>query len=446
MSGLAEIVINLGYKVSGSDIKASDATQRLEKLGARIHIYHSEDNIEDPDLVVYTVAVKENNPELCKARTLGVPVIDRAALLGQLMKKYPFSVSISGTHGKTTTTSMTAMIMLEAALNPTVHIGGELASIGGNTRIGDGKYFLAEACEYYGSFLKLNPFIAVVLNIELDHVDYFRNIEHIRETFLSFASLVPSEGYVIGCADDSNTRWLLDNVNCNKITYGIEDENADWTAKEIIFDQRGCASFIVFKNRERMGTIDLNVPGIHNVSNSLAAICACFTLGCSMEAIREGLFKFTGTHRRFELKGSYNDIRVIDDYAHHPSEVKATLNAARNSGRRKVWCVFQPHTYTRTKFLLDDFAAAFSDADTVIVSDIYAAREADTGEIHASALADRIKSSGKHALYLDSFDAIAGYLEENASPGDLVITMGAGDIYKAGELFLKKLLERIEAC
>jgi UDP-N-acetylmuramate--alanine ligase len=437
MSGLAEILLSLGFKVSGSDMKASAATQKLEKLGAEVHSYHSGDNIENPDLVVYTVAVKDTNPEMVKARQLNIPVIDRAELLGQLMKKYPYSIAISGTHGKTTTTSMVSMIMLESGVDPTIHIGGELAAIGGNTRIGKEKYFITEACEYYGSFLKFNPYLGIILNIELDHVDYFRDLDHFKDTFYKFACLIPENGYVVGCADDANTMELLDRLSCNKVTYGVKAENADWTVKDINYDERGCASFILVKNGEELDTINLNVPGIHNVSNSLAAIAACHTLGCDIESIREGLFKFSGTRRRFELKGIADGIKVVDDYAHHPSEVTATLNAAKNGDYKRIWCVFQPHTYTRTRSLLGQFATAFAVADNIIVSDIYAAREADSGDIHSSMLAEKIAAEGKNATYINGFEEIAKHLENNALPGDLIITMGAGDIYRVGELFLK---------
>lgn len=437
MSGLAEILLNFGYKISGSDLKTSNITQKLEALGAKVYPCHSEDNIDNPDLVVYTAAVKGSNPELVKAKRLNIPTIDRAELLGQVMKKYPFSIAISGTHGKTTTTSMVTMIMLESCLNPTVHIGGELEAIGGNTKTGGNDYFITEACEYVESFLKFHPFLAVVLNVEADHLDYYKDLEHIKEAFRKFVSLIPQNGFLVVCADDPNALHLLDTVSCTKITYGINSGDAAWSARDIAFDDMGCASFTLLKNKEAFGKIKLSVPGIHNVSNALAAIAACHTLGCDIDSIREGLYKFTGTHRRFEYKGTVDGIKVIDDYAHHPSEIEATLNAAKNCAGSKIWCVFQPHTYTRTKFLLKEFSTAFANADEVILSDIYAAREIDTGEIHSSVLADMINSKGQHAVYLSGFDAIVNHLSENASPGDLIITMGAGDIYKVGEMFLK---------
>ncbi|NSW92941.1 MAG: UDP-N-acetylmuramate--L-alanine ligase [Firmicutes bacterium] len=442
MSGLAEILISFGHKVSGSDIRPSNITQKLERKGAVIYYNHSEKNVNNPDAVVYTAAIKDNNPELIKARSLNIPIIDRATLLGLLMRKYLYSVAVAGTHGKTTTTSMIAMIMLESGLDPTVHIGGELDYIGGTTRIGGNNYFVTEADEYYESFLKFYPHIGVILNIEFDHPDYYKGIEHIKNSFLKFAQLVPKDGYVVACADDANISSLLCKIPANKITYGIINERPDtyiWSAGNIRIDESsGCASFTLLKNGREVDTIKLSVPGIHNIYNSLAAIAVCQSLGCSIPGIKQALFKFTGTHRRFELKGIFNNIKVIDDYAHHPSEIRATLKAAKCTNNSKIWCIFQPHTYSRTKTLLDDFSVAFSDADTVIVSDIYAARESDNGEINSKTLVEKINKAGGRAIYISDFDTIANYLKTNALPGDLIITMGAGDIYKVGEILLKE--------
>ncbi|MFA6309171.1 MAG: UDP-N-acetylmuramate--L-alanine ligase [Clostridia bacterium] len=435
MSGLAEILHNEGYNISGSDITPSNITDKLEKMNMKVYIGHSESNIKDPNLVVYTAAIKESNPELAKARTLNIPVIDRAALLGEIMRRYPYSVAISGTHGKTTTTSMVTMIMLEANMNPTAHIGGELNAIDGNTRIGGKEYFISEACEYVESFLKFYPYLAVILNIELDHLDYFKDIEHIKSAFLKFAQLVPENGFLIGNADDINTMEVLSKINsCTKFTFGISNEEAEWRAGAIRYNSDGCAVFSVKHNGENMGEVVLCVPGIHNLINALAAIAVCGTLGCDFESIKNGLLKFTGTHRRFEMKYIINNVKVIDDYAHHPSEIKATLLAIKRLTANKVWCVFQPHTYTRTKMLLGDFSNAFGDADNVIVTDIYAAREQDTGIIHSKDLTARLKQNGKNAIYIKEFDRIANHLKENMTPGDIIVTMGAGDIYKVGDI------------
>lgn len=438
MSGLAEILKNFGYNISGSDMKSSKITEKLQNSGIKIYIGHNEQNIKNCDLVVYTAAVKDTNPELVKARQLGITTIERAILLGQIMKKYPFSFAISGTHGKTTTTSMVSMIMMEARLNPTIHIGGELDAIGGNTRIGGNKYFITEACEYVESFLRFHPYLAVVLNIEADHLDYFKDINHIKEAFLKFMNLVPKDGYIIACVDDANVSSLLSKISCNIVTYGVNSQNAYWTARNVEFDASGCASYDLIKTGEKVTVIKLRVPGIHNVSNSLAAVAACHTLGCEIDDIANGLEAFTGTHRRFEVKGIVDDIKVVDDYAHHPSEIKVTLKAAKSTDHSKIWCVFQPHTYTRTKLLLDEFSEAFYDADEVIIADIYSAREIDNGEIHSSVLTEKINSNSNNAIYKSDFNAIVEYLKENVSRGDMVLTMGAGDVYKIGEMFLKE--------
>ena len=442
MSGLAEILLNLGYKVSGSEIVPSNITKKLEEKGAKIYYNHKEENINDvPDLVVYTAAIKSDNPELMKASSYNIPIIDRATLLGLIMRRYPYSIAISGTHGKTTTTSMIAMIMLESGLDPTIHIGGELSYIGGTTRIGNSSYFVTEADEYCESFLKLQPYIGVILNIEFDHPDYYKDLEHIKNSFKKFAQLVPKNGYVIICTDNVNSCSILHDIEANIITYGI-DNNEDtkkytFTAKDAILNKEsGCASYTLLKNGLPLDIIELKVAGIHNVYNSLAAIAACYQLGCGIERAKQALLKFKGVHRRFELKGISDNIRVIDDYAHHPSEIRATLKTAKFNNNGRIWCVFQPHTFSRTKYLLDDFASALSDADTVILADIFAAREISNGDINSKLLAEKINRNGGNAIYIPEFEAICHYLRNNAMPGDLIITMGAGDIYKVGDMFL----------
>ena len=436
MSGLAEILLSQGYKVSGSDIKLSKATQKLENNGAQISIGHKSENITDPDLIVYTVAVKEDNAEMVRAHELNIPVIDRAELLGLLMKKHSFGIAVSGTHGKTTTTSMITTIMLDAGTDPTVHIGGELDSIGGNTRIGESEYFITEACEYYGSFLRFYPFMAIVLNIEVDHVDYFRDLDHIKATFGQFVSLVPPNGYIIACADDDNTLSVVKDKNCNIITYGLKNPDAMWTAKNIEYNDIGLATFDIYKEGSMLGIVSLSVPGLHNVSNALAAAAACYTCGCSIDNIIAGLSSFGGSHKRFELKGLVDGVKIIDDYAHHPSEVKATLNAAKSTSHNRIWCVFQPHTYSRTRAFIEKFSQSFGDADNIIITDIYAAREKDPGDVHSSILTEKICQNGGNAVYISDFHDIAEYLDKNAQPGDLILTMGAGDIVRVGEMFL----------
>jgi len=437
MSALANVLLQRGWQVSGSDLSRSSLTERLAEAGATVYYDHKPSNVEGAQVIIYTSAIRPENPELVRARELGIPIYTRGELLGALMEEAKYGIAISGSHGKTTTTSMVSMILLECGFDPTIHIGGELNAIGGNTRIGGNKYFVSEACEYVESFLKFYPFLAIVLNIEEDHLDYFKDIEHIKSSFLKFMSLVPEDGYIVANCDDENVTSLLKHINCNKITYGITSNDAMWNAKDIVFDHAGCAAFDVYKNGKKVIDINLKLPGIHNVSNALGAISACHALGCDFKGIKAGLENYTGTHRRFELKGIINDIKVIDDYAHHPSEIKATLKACKNISHRKIWCVFQPHTYSRTKHLLDEFKDAFCDADMVIISDIYSAREVDTGEIHSLQLVDKIKHYNKNVLYIPEFESIVQLLNKHASQGDVIITMGAGNINSVGEMFLR---------
>jgi len=437
MSGLAEILADSGYIVTGSDMSTSSNIQKLEKIGIRTTIGHSAENVKGADLLVYTAAVKADNPELIAASQAGIPCIDRAELLGQIMKRYPWSVAVSGTHGKTTTTSMISMIMLEQELDPTIHIGGKLDAIGGTTRIGKSDYFVAEACEYTGSFLKFHPRIAVILNIDFDHADYFKNIDDVKSTFHDFAKLVPENGHIVVNGDDKNALEILGDIGCRITTYGIRNGQYTWSASGITFNDKGCASYTLMHEDEPVCEIKLSVPGIHNVSNSLAAIAACSLAGCSPASAAKALLKFGGTHRRFEIKGISDGVTVIDDYAHHPSEIAATLRAAEKYNHSRIWCVFQPHTYSRTKCLMDDFAVSFVNADFVILTDIYAAREKDTGEVNSSMLADKIALTGKKVIYMKDFCDIVEYLDKNVGSGDLVITMGAGDIYRIGDLFLE---------
>jgi len=437
MSGLAEILASQGYIVTGSDMKASSITQKLEKMGIKVIIGHFADNVTDADLIVYTAAIKSSNPELIAAGQIGILCIDRATLLGEIMGGYPGSIAVSGTHGKTTTTSMISMIMLEEGLDPTIHIGGELTQIGGTTRIGKSDYFIAEACEYAGSFLKFHPYLAVILNVEFDHADYYKDLEQVRAAFTGFAKLVPEDGCLLAYGDDPAIAAIMEQVSCKKVTFGLHGDKNNWSATNIVFDDLGCAKYTLLQYGKPVAEIKLRVPGIHNVSNSVAAIAACSMMGCSLSSAVKALQKFGGTHRRFELKGICDGITVVDDYAHHPTEVAATLKAARNCAQSRIWCIFQPHTYSRTKSLMDEFSTAFKDADIVIVADIYAAREADTGEVNSGMLADRISSTGKQVIYIRDFESIVEYLDKNAISGDLIITMGAGDIYKVGELFLE---------
>jgi UDP-N-acetylmuramate--alanine ligase len=436
MSGLAEILLEKGYQVSGSDLQQSPITERLKRNGITIYRGHCDENINGADLIVYTAAVKDDNPELMAAKQRNVPCMDRAALLGQIMETYRYSVGVSGTHGKTTTTSMLSLIMNQFNLDPTILVGGELDEIGGNVKAGSSEYFITEACEYVDSFLKFHPYMALILNIDSDHLDYFKDINHIYSSFVKYAQLVPENGYVIGCSDDHLVDRLLKEVSCQTVSYGI-DMPADWTAEGIAYDHAGCASFHAVKNGKEFGFFELKVPGRHNVYNALAAIAAANIMGIPAEQSKDALLHYHGTHRRFEVKGKTESQAVIvDDYAHHPTEIKATVKAALNYPHNRLWCIFQPHTYSRTQKLFQEFTESFDGVDTLILADIYAAREKDTGEISSQMLADAIQAKGRNCTYMASFSEIEDYIRQNAQPNDLIITMGAGNIYQVGEALL----------
>ncbi|MGI6189854.1 MAG: UDP-N-acetylmuramate--L-alanine ligase [Caldicoprobacteraceae bacterium] len=435
MSGLAEILMHKGYAVTGSDIKDSHLTRRLEDKGARVFIGHHPSNIQGADMVVYTAAVKEDNPEIQEAKKNNIPIMDRATLLGQIMEYFPYSIGISGTHGKTTTTSMLSVIMNHAKFDPTVLVGGEVDAIGGNVRTGNSPYFITEACEYVESFLHFKPYIAVILNIDSDHLDYYKDINHIYSAFLKFAGLVPEHGYVIGCGDDPLVSKLMGEVKCGTISYSIENEG-HWKAYAIQYNGQGTTTFKVSFRGKDMGKVTLYIPGKHNVYNSLAALAAAHAVGIPFDICRDALQAFKGTHRRMEFKGKLDDVTIVDDYAHHPAEIRATLEAVKNYPHNRIWCLFQPHTYTRTKMLFEDFVHALTGVDQVIITDIYSAREKDTGEIHSRDLAQSISRTGQACIYMQTFEQIVDYLKQNTSPGDIVITMGAGDIYKVGDMFL----------
>lgn len=436
MSGIAEILLESGYSVSGSDLKHSHIIEKLKAKGAKIQIGHKEDNVENSDLVIYTSAVKSDNPELIRAKKLKIPILDRAEMLGEIMKGYGKSIAIAGAHGKTTTTSMISLIFEHAGFNPTILVGGELREINSNVKIGSKDYLITEACEYQENFLKFSPNVGIILNIDEDHLDYFDGLEHIVNTFVKFAKLIPKQGYLVVNNDDYNVRKLLSHVNCNVITYGINIES-DFMAKNIIFNEEGYPSFDVLYKDQIIDKFTLGVPGYHNIYNALASISSTYTFGVPKDKIKEKLKNFKGTHRRFDILGEKNEVKVIDDYAHHPTEIKATLDAAKKYPHNNILCIFQPHTYTRTKALLLDFASAFNNADKIIITDIYAAREKDTGEIHSKDLVKLIEKEGKDVIYIKSFEEIVEYLKKYTQPKDVILTMGAGNIYEVGKMFLK---------
>ena len=438
MSGLAEILLNRHFTVTGSDMQASDMTKHLEETGAKVVIGQKAENItDDIDLVVYTAAIHESNEEFAAAKNKGIPMMTRAALLGQIMANFAKSIAVAGTHGKTTTTSMLTHILLQADTDPTVSVGGMLDRIGGNIRVGHSDLFLTEACEYTNSFLHFFPKISVILNIEEDHLDFFKDLEDIRHSFHQFAELLPEDGTLIINAEIKDYAEIYEGLSCNVVTYGTNG-CFDYSAKNITYDENGHVAFDLFRRGEYADHIQLSVTGDHNVSNALSAIAVADILGLSIDITKRGLLSFTGTDRRFEYKGEFNGVTVIDDYAHHPTEILATLKAAQHSLHNSVWCVFQPHTYTRTKAFFHEFAEALSHADHLVLADIFAARETDTLGISSADLAKETEKLGTDTHYFPSFAQIEAFLKENCRPGDLLITMGAGDVVTIGENLLKQ--------
>ncbi len=444
MSGLAELLHTMGFRVSGSDSKKSKITQHLETLGITILYGQRSSNItSDLNLVVYTSAVKEDNPEYQAVIQHGIPIMDRAELVGQVMLNYSNSIAVSGTHGKTTTTSMLSLILLEANLDPTISVGGILDNIGGNIRIGQSEHFITEACEYTNSFLKFNPTRSIILNVEAEHLDFFKDLEDIRHSFRVFADRLPKDGLLIINGDIENVSYFTEGLPCAFMTYSIDASItsvpgvlAHYSAANIEFDELGHGNYDLMENGTLLTHIDLNVIGIHNISNSLPAIALARSLNISLDIIKEALLTFTGTERRFQYKGEIGGVTIIDDYAHHPTEVLATLSAAQNYPHKTTWCVFQPHTYSRTKSFLKEFASALSLADKIVLADIYSAREINPGDISSKDLQDELIKLGKDVYYFESFSDIENFLLLNCTNGDLLITMGAGDVVTIGEALL----------
>ncbi|AOR22329.1 UDP-N-acetylmuramate--L-alanine ligase [Clostridium taeniosporum] len=436
MSGLAAVLLNSGYKVSGSDFKESGILNKLRLAGADIYIGHSKENIKNVDLVVYTAAIPENNPELVYARENNIDLMNRAEFLGNIMRGHKYNVAISGTHGKTTCTSMLSNITLKANLDPTILVGGELDVIGGNFRIGNSDYFLTEACEYKRSFLNFFPYIGVILNIDADHLDYYKDIDEITETFEKFANLIPEDGYLIGYVGDSRVKTILSKVKCNTLSYGLKD--ADVTARNITFNEKGCASFEVYNGDKKLFNLTLNNPGEHNILNALSSICVSLIFNINNEDIICGLSECRGAHKRFEYKGEVNGVTVIDDYAHHPVEIKATLKTSKKIPHNKTFCVFQPHTYTRTKTLFDEFTEAFFDADEVVLMDIYAAREKNNGLVSSNDLGKALRAKGVKCINVHSHAEALEYVKNSVKPNDLLLTVGAGDVVIVGEEYLNQ--------
>ncbi len=438
MSGLAEILLKAGFKVSGSDAKGSEIVDGLLSMGAIVNIGQCAANItEDIDLVVYTAAIREDNEEYAACVKAGLPMLTRAQLLGQIMRNYRYSIAVSGTHGKTTTTSMLSQILLEADADPTISVGGMLDSIGGNIRVGASDYFITEACEYTNSFHAFYPFISIILNVDADHLDFFSGIDEIIDSFHTFAGNLTPEGTLIVNGDMDCLDRVTAGLPCRLVTFGLSG-SCRYSARDISADEKGHMDYTLVVDGSPCERVHLNIGGQHNVTNSLSAIAAADLLGIDRAHSLAGLACFGGAHRRFEYKGSLGNVSVIDDYAHHPTEIRATLATASSTPHHELWVVFQPHTYTRTHALFEEFAQALKGFDHVMLVDIYAAREKDTGLVHSRELAARLTELGTDARYFSSFDTCENYLLLNCKKNDLLITMGAGDVYLIGEALLGK--------
>ena len=432
MCPLAEILYHKGYQITGSDVSESDTLERVRSYGIPVTMGHRAENVEGAELVVYTAAVKQDNPELAAAREKGIPTAERSVLLGMVTRRYNDSVAVSGTHGKTTTTAMITQICLEAGLDPSAVIGGKLPLIGGNGRAGKSELMVCEACEYVDTFLQLTPAVSIILNIDADHLDYFKTLDNIIKSFRQFARQTTRALIVNG--DDENTRKAVQGLDHAEIlTFGLSPEN-DYYAAQIHDGARVCESFALMKRGQKLAEVSLSVPGKHNILNALAAAAAADYLGVPAGQIAHGLHSFTGVHRRFEILGNFGGITVADDFAHHPTELTATLTAAMNMGFRKVWAIFQPHTYSRTYLLLDDFARALAIPDHVILSEILPVRETNTYNIYAKDLADKIPG----CVWFKTFEEIADYAIAQAQPGDLLLTLGGGNVYQCANLIVEK--------
>ncbi len=450
MSGLAEILLDRGFEVSGSDRAPSELTSILEEKGIKVYYGQKAANISDDiKLVVYTAAIHKDNEEYVEALDRGIPMLTRAELLGQIMKNYEVAVAVAGTHGKTTTTSMVTDILMAAGLDPTVSVGGMLKEIGGNIRIGRSGYFVTEACEYTNSFLSFSPTADIILNIEEDHMDFFKDIEDIRSSFRRFAGLLPKAGVLVINADIERYEEITHGLECSVLTVSpTPGADAGYTARDISYDEYGCASFTVIRNKDaasvcgrsegEAGRFELKVPGEHNIGNALAAIALAEFLDVDQKTIAKGFLDFKGTDRRFQFKGMMGDVKVIDDYAHHPTEIRATLSAAANYPHERIVCVFQPHTYSRTKTFFDDFVGALEGADVIVLAPIYAARETDTLGVSSDMMSEALKKRGKESYSFSAFSEIEDFLRKKCLKGDLLITMGAGDVVKIGEELLQQ--------
>ena len=440
MSGIAEVLVNSGFNVSGSDLKSSEVTKRLDSMGVKFTEGHRAENVGDADVVVRSTAVREDNPEIVEARKRSIPVIPRAEMLAELMRLKPHSVAVAGSHGKTTTTSMVATVLGYADLDPTVVVGGVVKSFGSNARIGQSDLMVVEADESDRSFLMLTPTIAIVTNIDREHMEYYDGMDDVRECFSRFVNKVPFYGAAVLCLDDPHVQAVIPDVKRRRITYGLSAQ-ADVSAHGIRFDEGYGSSFTVWRGSEVVGDVHLRAPGLHNVYNALAAIAVGFELKIPFEKISDALSHFTNADRRFQFKGEEAGVLVVDDYGHHPTEIKATLAAAKiGSAGRRIVVLFQPHRYTRTQDLMEEFARSFNNADMLFVTDIYAASEDPIPGITAEVLTEAIKRYGhKNAQYIGPLEGAPETLREHLREGDMLITLGAGTVNRVGDKVLALL-------
>ncbi len=436
MSGIAAILTNWGFHVTGSDWEQSEATEKLISMGIKVSIGHNLEDVANSDIVVYSAAIKENDIEMIEAHRLNIPTIERADFLGELTRCFEDTICISGTHGKTTTTSMVSLCFIEALKDPSIQVGAFLKQLDGNYKVGNSEHFIIEACEYVESFLKFSPKAEIILNIDNDHLDYFKTFENIKNAFVKYVKLLPNNGILVINGDDNNCLDLHKYTECNTITYGLNNKNVNFYADNISFDNDGFPEFDVYKNKQTLGKIKLSIPGIHNVLNALACIALCDCYNIDFKYIQTALKKFTGAHRRFEFKGKINGASIYDDYGHHPTEIVATANSLKNKKYNKSWVIFQPHTYSRTTTLLNEFANALSNFDNIIVLDIYAARESNTYNISSKDLTDKINSLGKSAMYISDFNDCVSYINNSVTENDIVLTLGAGTVTQIGDMLL----------
>lgn len=432
MFPLAQILKFKGFNITGSDVYESDTLEKVKKLGIKVNLKQKKENISDQDLVVFSAAIKETNPEICAAKEKNIPIIERSIMLGIIFNEYKNSVGVAGTHGKTTTTSMITTVLIDAKKSPTAVIGGTLPKLGSNAAAGSSDIIVAEACEYVDSFLCLNPKISVITNVDVDHLDYFKTFENIKKSFNKFAN--QTSDLVVINGDDKGALDSTKNIKAKKTTFGLNN-NCNYCAKNIEFNKNQFPTFDIYKNGEKITEISLSVPGKHNIYDSLATFIVCEYLGVSPEKIASSLKNFSGAHRRFEILANIDGVTVIDDFAHHPTELETTLLAASKMGFKKVWAIFQPHTYSRTAMFLDDFAKALSIPEKAIISEILPVRETNTYGIHSEDLVKKIPG----AIYIPTFEKITDYVIKNASNGDLIITLGGGNVYKCANEIVKKL-------